>query len=94
MVLEVPLIKEDLSTWVVKVELALECLGLLLWGEDPIETVLAENGHLPLVVVNFVLPKHLHDLAAHRRLATQKEYNKQHNNVLSWFLPEKNTLTF
>lgn len=63
----------DLRTWVVEVELALERLGLLLWGEDPVETVLAENGHLPLVVVDFVLPEQLHDLAAHRRLATQEE---------------------
>lgn len=55
----------DLRTWVVEVELALECLGLLLWGEDPVETVLAEDGHLPLVVVDFILPKQLHDLAAH-----------------------------
>lgn len=63
----------DLRTWVVEVELALERLGLLLWGEDPVETVLAEDGHLPLVVVDFVLPEQLHDLAAHRRLATQEE---------------------
>lgn len=63
----------DLHTRVVEVELALERLGLLLWGEDPVETVLAEDGHLPLVVIDFVLPKQLHDLAAHRRLATQGE---------------------
>ena len=57
------------NTWVVKVELALECLGLLFWREDPVETILAEDGHLPLVVVDLVLPQQLHDLAAHRRLA-------------------------
>lgn len=60
----------------VKVELALECLGLLLWGEDPVEAVLAEDGHLPLVVVDLVLAQQLHDLAAHRRLAEQDEQNK------------------
>lgn len=59
-------------TWVVEVELALEGLGLLLRGEDPVEAVLAEDGHLPLVVVNLVLPQQLHDLTAHRRLATKQ----------------------
>lgn len=57
----------------VEVELALECLGLLLRGEDPVEAVLAEDGHLPLVVVDLVLAQQLHDLAAHRRLVTQQE---------------------
>lgn len=49
----------------VKVELALERLGLLLRREDPVEAVLAEDGHLPLVVVDLVLAQQLHDLAAH-----------------------------
>lgn len=53
-------------TWVVKVELALQRFGLLLQGEDPVEAVLAEDGHLPLVVVNLILPQQLHDPAAHR----------------------------
>lgn len=55
----------DLHTWVVEVELAFERLGLLLWGEDSVEAVLAEDGHLPLMVVDLVLPQKLHDLAAH-----------------------------
>lgn len=58
------------NTWVVEVELAFESLGLLLWGEDPVEAVLAQDGHLPLVVVDLILPQQLHNLAAHRRLAT------------------------
>lgn len=61
----------------VKVELALEGHGLLLRGEDPVEAVLAEDGHLPLVVVDLVLAEQLHDLAAHRRLVTQKENKKK-----------------
>lgn len=59
----------------VEVELTLERLGLLLRGEDPVETVLAEDGHLTFVVVDLVLPQQLHDLAAHRRLDAQEEQN-------------------
>lgn len=59
-------------TGVVKVELSLERFGLLLRGQDPVETVLAQDGHLPLVVVDLVLPQQLHDLAANRRLAGNK----------------------
>lgn len=43
-------------TWMVEVELALEGFGLLLWREDLVEAILAEDGHLPLVVVDLVLP--------------------------------------
>lgn len=60
-------------TWVVKVELALERLSLLFRGQGPVEAVLAEDGHLPLVVVDLVLAQQLHDLTAHRRLNTNKE---------------------
>lgn len=60
------------NTWMVKVELALERLGFLLRCEDPIEAVLTKDGHLPLVVVDLVLPKQLHDLTAHRRLVVKK----------------------
>ena len=60
-------------TWVVEVELTLEGLGLLLRGQDPVEAVLAEDGHLSLVVVDLILPQQLHDLTAHRRLQTPEE---------------------
>lgn len=56
-------------TWVVEVELSFEHLGFLLRGEDPVEAVLTQDGHLPLVVVDFVLAEQFHDLAANRRLA-------------------------
>lgn len=52
----------------VEVELASDSLGLLLHGEDSVEGVLAQDGHLPLAVVEVVLAQQLHDLAAHRRL--------------------------
>lgn len=52
-------------TWVVKVVLALEGLCLLLWSQDFVEAVLADNGHLPLTVVHLILPEELHDLGAH-----------------------------
>jgi len=67
---------------VVEVELALKCFDLLLWGEDPVEAVLAEDGHLPLVVVDLVLAQQLHDLAAHRRLVTRGEQkNRWHGKT-------------
>lgn len=52
-------------TWMVEVELAFQCLCLLLRGEDPVEAVLAQDGHLPLVVVYLILPQQLHDPAAY-----------------------------
>lgn len=52
----------------VEVELAFESLGLLLWGEDSVEGVLAQNGHLTLAMVEVILAQQLHDLAAHCRL--------------------------
>lgn len=55
-------------TWMIKVVLALQRLGFLLWSENPVEAVLAEDHHLPLVVVDFVLSQQLHDLLTHRRL--------------------------
>lgn len=68
----------------VKVKLALERLGLLLRREDPVEAVLAEDGHLALVVVDLVLAQQLHDLVAHRRLQTQKK-EKKTSSVLKYF---------
>lgn len=47
-------------TWMIKVELALSCLGLLLRSQHLVETVLAEDRHLPLVVVDLVLAQQLH----------------------------------
>ena len=52
-------------TWVVKVVLAPHSLGLLVRAQDPVEAVLADDGHLPLAVVHLVLPQQLHDLTAH-----------------------------
>ena len=52
----------------IEVELPLQGLDLLLGGEDAVEAVLAENGHLPLVMVDLVLAQKLHDLLTHRRL--------------------------
>lgn len=58
----VPLAVHDVSTWMIKVELPLKCFGLLLWSEHLVEAVLAEDSHLPLVVINLILPQQLHDL--------------------------------
>lgn len=49
----------------VKVVLAFESLCLLLWSEHSVETVLAHDGHFPLVMVHLVLAQQLHDLSAH-----------------------------
>lgn len=50
----------------IKVELALEGLGLLLWSEDLVEAVLAEDHHLSLMVVDLVLAQQLHDFPTYR----------------------------
>lgn len=55
-------------TWVIKVVLAFESFGLLIWGQDFVEAVLADDGYLPLAVVHLVLTKKLHDLGANSRL--------------------------
>lgn len=52
----------------IKVKLALECLGFLLRSQHLVKAVLAEDRHLPLMVVNLVLSQELHDLLTHRRL--------------------------
>lgn len=49
-------------TWVVKVELAFERFGFLFWGQLFVKTILAEGGHLSLVMVNFILTQQLHNL--------------------------------
>lgn len=55
----------------IEVELALQRLGFLLWSQHLVETVLAKNRHLALVVVDLVLPQKLHDLLTYRRLQKQ-----------------------
>lgn len=70
-------------TWVVKVKLALECLGLLLRGEHSVEGVLAEDGNLSFVLINVVLTQQLHDLAAHWRLTRQEEPNTRYEKMLA-----------
>lgn len=57
-------------TWMIKVKLALLRLCLLLGGQHPVEAVLAQDRHLPLVVVDLVLAQQLHDLLAYWRLQT------------------------
>lgn len=52
-------------TWMIKVKLALQRFGLLLWGQHPVETVLAQDRHLPLMVVDLILAQELHDLLAY-----------------------------
>lgn len=52
-------------TWVVKIELAFECFGFLLRGEDPVEAVLAHNHHLLLAIIHLVLAQQLDNLGAH-----------------------------
>lgn len=61
----------SVHTWMIKVELALKCLCLLLWSQHLIEAVLAEDRHLPLVVVDLVLAQQLHDFLTYGRLWKQ-----------------------
>lgn len=46
----------------IKVVLALQGFGLLVWGQDLVEAVLTDDGHFPLVMVHLVLAQELHDL--------------------------------
>lgn len=48
-------------TWMVKVVLAFQSLGLLFWSENSVETVLADNSDLPLMVIHLILTQKLHD---------------------------------
>lgn len=48
----------------IKVVLALQSFGLLIWSQDFVEAVLAYYSHLPLAMVHLVLPQELHDLGA------------------------------
>lgn len=52
-------------TWMIKVELALLCLGFLLWSQHLVETVLAQDRHLSLVMVDLVLTQQLHNFLTH-----------------------------
>lgn len=49
-------------TWVIKVVLALQSFRFLIWCQDFVEAVLADDSHLPLVMVHLVLAQQLHDL--------------------------------
>lgn len=53
-------------TWVIKVELALDGLGLLFWSENLVEAVLAEDHNLSLMVVDLILAQQLHNFPAYR----------------------------
>lgn len=61
----------------VKVVLAFESFGLLIWGQDFVEAVLADDGYLPLMVVHLVLAKKLHDLGANSRLRENVKKKKK-----------------
>lgn len=65
-------------TWVIKVELALDGLGLLFWSENLVEAVLAEDHHLSLMVVDLILAQQLHNFPAYRWL-------QKHNTITGNF---------
>lgn len=67
----------SMPTWVVKVELPSDSLDLLFRSKDLVEGVLAQDGHLPLAVVEVILAQQLHDLAAHRRLHRVEQIKRQ-----------------
>lgn len=46
----------------IEVVLASQRFRFLLRRQDLVEAVLADDGHLPLAVVHFVLAQELHDL--------------------------------
>lgn len=69
-------------TWVIKVELALDGLGLLFWSEDLVEAVLAEDHHLSLMVVDLVLAQQLHNFPTYRWL-------RKHNTITGNFTSHK-----
>lgn len=62
-----------LFTWMVKVVLAFQSFCLLFWSENPVETVLADDSDLPLVVIHLVLTQKLHDFGTHRGLEREKQ---------------------
>ena len=59
-------------TWVIKIELALQGFGLLLWREDTVEAILAQDDHLLLAIVHLVLSQKLHNLSTNGRLWGEK----------------------
>lgn len=58
----------------VEVVLAFESFCLLFWSEHSVETVLAYDGHFPLVMVHLVLAQQLHDLSTHCGLAKRERF--------------------
>ncbi len=49
----------------VKVVLAFQGFGLLFWSENAVETVLADDSDLPLVMIHLILTQKLHDFCTH-----------------------------
>lgn len=49
-------------TWVIKVVLSFKGFSFLIGSQHIVEAVLADDGHLSLAVVHFVLTQQLHDL--------------------------------
>lgn len=64
-------------TRMVEVKLAFDRFGFLFRSEHFVETVLAQDGHLTLPVIDLVLPQHLHDLGTYRRLRREKKRLRQ-----------------
>lgn len=62
----------------VKVVLAFQSFGLLFWSENPVETVLAYDSDLPLVMIHLILTQQLHDFCTHCGLTGEKQ------QLLSW----------
>lgn len=56
----------------IEVELSFDCFGFLFRSERLVETVLAQGGDLTLPMIDLILPQHLHDLGAYRRLQREK----------------------
>lgn len=71
-----PFMAESFLTWMVKVVLAFQSFGLLFWSENAVETVLADDSDLPVVVIHLVLTQKLHDFGTDRGLAREKTNNR------------------
>lgn len=60
-------------TWMVKVVLAFQSFGLLFWSENPVETVLADDSDLPVVMIHLILTQKLHDFCTHCGLTGENQ---------------------